>query len=75
VEPKKRGKIRLGSVIALILIVCAACLVYLWFSSSVNASIRTQIQPDAERTATWIQVEPRQNAAPSESTGFKKDSL
>jgi hypothetical protein len=53
VELEKRGKITLGSVIALILvIVCAACLVYLWFPSSANANIRTQIQPDAERAAT-----------------------
>ena len=45
VEAEKRGKINIGPVIFLILIVCAACAIYLWFSSGVNGSVRSPIHP------------------------------
>jgi hypothetical protein len=46
-EIGRPGRIKLGPVIFLILIVCAACLAYLWFSSDVKGSVRAQVQPEA----------------------------
>jgi formylglycine-generating enzyme len=50
-EVEKRGRINLRSVIFLILVVCAACLVYLWFSSDVPGSAGTQVHTDGAETA------------------------
>ena len=48
---EKRGKITLGPVILLIVIVGVAFLVYLWFSSEAKGSVRTQIPPKVADTA------------------------
>jgi formylglycine-generating enzyme required for sulfatase activity len=50
-EVEKRGRITVAPIIFLILIVGAACIVYVKFSSNVNGSVRTQVQPVAAETA------------------------